>query len=136
MGKHKALRLACGPWNASGRCYCFKPCSQCLPHSSVLYGVSAVTDQNWLANNSFLKVSSNFLFCSEMNQVSMQKDEWQHTQPISLGFSGKSPLNSFKIRSYDRHYLKYYWLTMKVMFDSTQDKATHLCFPGLKTIWL
>jgi hypothetical protein len=46
-----------------------------LPHSCLLHGVSAVTDQNWLANNSLSKVSSNFFFCSEMNQVSMQKDE-------------------------------------------------------------
>lgn len=46
-----------------------------LPRSCFLHGVSAVTDQNRLANNSFLNVSSNFFFCSEMNQVSVQKNE-------------------------------------------------------------
>lgn len=48
-----------------------------LPHSCLLHGFSAKAAQNRLVNTSFLNESSNFFFCSEINQVSVLKSEWQ-----------------------------------------------------------
>jgi len=51
------------------------PAVKVLPHSCLLHGFSATRAQNRLANTSFPNESSNFFFCSEINQLSMLQSE-------------------------------------------------------------